>query len=142
MQGRAERVEQLRQFIEGWLEAHGTNWRWLCQRAGVSHSLGTRIRQGYLPRPHNLIKLARAMGLSPYHLLRLAGYEDLARDTEEAGLTPEEQRLLEAYRRLDGRRRQLALEVLESLARPLPRRTAQAQVGQEAPTTQAGPAAG
>ena len=101
-------------------DERGLSLREAARRAGLTFSRlgewerGTDSHTGkaVLPPREALLRLARVYGVPPEPLLAMAGYRT------ERDLTPEEERLLAAFRQLPETERQAAVADLERRVRP------------------------
>ena len=74
----------LHEFVDRWLRAQDATWDWLFREAGLATGVGTKIRQGSMPRPGTVRKLSSVMRVPARRLYHLAGYFD------EGELEPEQ----------------------------------------------------
>lgn len=109
----------LYEFIQEWLRENNTTWDWLVKTSKAPGGVGTRLKNGSMPEPPTIRKLADAMRVPRGRLFLLAGYlkeEDL--QITQLGLSAQEEALVALARALPAERRRLWTAVGESMLEP------------------------
>ena len=113
-------TNKLALHIEAWRERHRKNsWTAMFKEAGLSAGTAIPIREGrsnYLPSLETLDKLAEYMGEDRQYLRELAGYATY-NGTEEQ-LTSEERGLIDGYRQLEQRHKNMVWDMVQNLLAP------------------------
>src|SRR3990167_1964245 len=117
-----EYASPLHEFIEKWMAEGGTTGGWVRAQAGLSPSTGTDIRQGAIPQPRNLRRLAEAIGVPNRNLLELAGHVD-AEEQEPTELTGEQEAIVGLWERVPAEGKALVRQMLEAAANYVPETT-------------------
>lgn len=114
--------EALREALRDWLRHQSgaggrlSSSRQLAAAAGLSHSAVHVILRRGRAGPETLVKIARACGVSPLYLFRLAGW--LTEEESTSDLTGDELVLVQQYRQISPGKRRLLREVLEAMLGP------------------------
>lgn len=68
-------LQPFSRVVSEWLAGTGLPQEWLAKRVGTTQAMISKYCLGKtLPEPSRVIQLAKAMGISPVHLLKVAGY--------------------------------------------------------------------
>ena len=116
--------QQLRDYIQHWVESNGTNWSRLFKTANLSNGTMMSFRNmEYLASPsiRTLQRLADAMDVDPQILYIKAGLIDgdsdaLGRIHAEYALTPDEKALVDNVRVISERQRRIVMNTARGLA--------------------------
>ena len=116
--------QQLRDYIQHWVESNGTNWSRLFKTANLSNGTMMSFRNmEYLASPsiRTLQRLADAMDVDPQILYIKAGLIDgdsdaLGRIHAEYDLTPDEKALIDNVRVISERQRRIVMNTARGLA--------------------------
>jgi hypothetical protein len=121
------RIQELRNFIQNWINRNNTNWSNLFKSAGISTATQSKISNLlYLgvPTAVTLEKLANAMDLEPHILYVKAGLVPgdpsvVARIHSEYDLDDDEKALIDALRLLPDRLRRVVIEGAQAMSTDL-----------------------
>ncbi|GEM_PF-3429804 len=121
------RIQELRNFIQNWINRNNSNWSTLFKSAGISTATQSKISNLlYLgvPTAVTLEKLAMAMDLEPHILYVKAGLVPgdpsvVARVHSEYDLDSDEKALIDAVRLLPERLRRVVIEGAQAMSENL-----------------------
>ncbi len=118
------RIQELRDYIQYWIDNNATNWTRLFEKAGISGATQSKISNLaylYAPTAPTLEKLATAMDIEPIILYVKAGLvpgdsETVTRVHSEYDLDDSEKELIDAIRKMSDRYRQTIIEGAKNMA--------------------------
>ena len=118
------RIQELRDYIQYWIDNNHSSWTRLFAEAGISGATQSKISNlGYLyaPTAPTLAKLATAMDIDPTILYVKAGlvpgdYETITRIHSEYDLDSDEKALIDNVRALSERQRRIVMNTARGLA--------------------------
>ena len=118
------RIQELRDYIQYWIDNNATNWTRLFEKAGISGATQSKISNLaylYAPTAPTLEKLATAMDIDPIILYVKAGLvpgdsETVTRVHSEYDLDSDEKALVDNGRALSERQRRIVMNTARGLA--------------------------
>lgn len=107
-----EEIERFQTWLQEQLNERNFTANQLAKKAGISHSVFVRVREGKLPKGETCIKIANALNVDPLEVLRAASLLPQVSETEEF-IT----RMVFIYNRLPPVKKRLAVYIIEGFGK-------------------------
>ena len=107
-----EEIERFQKWLQRQLNERNLTANQLAKKAGISHSVFVRVREGKLPKAKTCFKIADALDVDPAEVLRAASLISQISEKEE-----DFNRIVFMFNRLSPEKKRLAINIIRSFSK-------------------------